>query len=73
MLAIKPNLCPGSSTFPENFVIKPTKGWSAKNVFVNVDAVNLLDQKEVEKKIRFVKSLEKNSELDSNDRIKLLL
>ncbi|RAH14447.1 MAG: hypothetical protein CMB20_003340 [Methanobacteriota archaeon] len=63
---------PKFKKLPERFVIKPTKGWSAKNVFVMVDGVNLLDQKKW-KRNQIVKSLEKNSELDSNDRVKLLV
>ena len=51
---------PKFRNLPERFVIKPTKGWSAKNVFVMVDGVNLLDQKKW-KRNQIVKSLEKNS------------
>ena len=33
------------SSLPERFVIKPSRGWSAKNIYVMVDGVNQLDQK----------------------------
>ena len=34
---------PDFSEFPENFVIKPSRGWSAQNVFVLRSGLNLLD------------------------------
>ena len=34
------------SSLPKDFVIKPSRGWSAKNIYVMVNGVNQLDQME---------------------------
>ena len=36
---------PDFNQFPENFVIKPSRGWSAQNVFALRSGLNLLDEK----------------------------
>ena len=63
---------PAFSDLPECFVIKPSRGWSAKNIFVMVDGRNQLDQQPYTRN-EIVQLLKKNTPIETEKNFQILI
>jgi hypothetical protein len=63
---------PAFDELPSMFVIKPSRGWSAKNIYVMVNGVNQLDGEPYCRK-QIVELLQQNTSLDTDKSMKILV
>ena len=63
---------PSFKDLPDNFVIKPSRGWSAKNIYVMVDGINQLDGEKYSRS-QIIKLLKDKTKIDESKNIKILV
>jgi hypothetical protein len=63
---------PDVASLPSRFVVKPSRGWSAKNTFVMVDGFNQLDGHAYARE-GIVQALKQNTSIDEDRSLKVLI
>ena len=63
---------PSFSDLPDNFVIKPSRGWSAKNIFVMVDGINQLDRQAYTRN-EIIQLLKTNTPIETEKKFRILV
>lgn len=63
---------PNFSSLPNSFVVKPSRGWSAKNIYVMVDGINQLDGQTYSRKT-IVKLMKEKTDVERDKGLKILI
>lgn len=63
---------PDFSNLPSSFVIKPSRGWSAKNIYVMVDGINQLD-KQAYSREHIVQLMKDKTDVETDKNLKILI
>lgn len=63
---------PAFSNLPNSFVIKPSRGWSAKNIYVMVNGINQLDNQSYSREDLILRMKEK-TDIETDKSLKLLI